>query len=75
MVSGGAERGHVREFDSGLPWRVMFPDEEHSAASSYLRELFASDCSVTTLRSYGFDLVRWFRFLDARLTSWSRPNV
>lgn len=46
----------------------------HPAASSYLQELFASDCSVTTLRSYGFDLLRWFRFLDSRLTLWEQAE-
>ena len=60
------EPGRVVEFESGLRWRVLFPDDEHVAASSYLRELAASDCSFGTLRSYAFDLLRWFRFLHCR---------
>jgi site-specific recombinase XerD len=47
---------------------------EHAAASSYLRELAASDCSPSTLRSYGFDLLRWFRFLHRRMTAWERAD-
>lgn len=66
--------GRVVEFDTGLPWRVLFPEQEHLAASSYLRELAASDCSPTTLRSYAFDLLRWFRFLHERLTAWDRAD-
>ena len=54
--------GRVESSPIGLPWRVIFPELEHAAASSYLRELAASDCSPLTLRSYAFDLLRWFRF-------------
>lgn len=63
------------EFESGLRWRVLFPEEEeHAAASSYLRDLAASDCSAGTLRSYAFDLLRWFRFLHRRMTPWERAE-
>lgn len=40
----------------------------------YLRELAASDCSAATLRSYAYDLLRWFRFLHRRTTSWERGD-
>jgi len=50
----------------------MFPEREHEAASGYLRELAAPDCSATTLRSYEFDLLRWFRFLHRQFTPWER---
>jgi hypothetical protein len=30
---------------------VLFPDSEHVAASEFLRDLAASDCSPATLRS------------------------
>jgi hypothetical protein len=43
-------------------------------ASEYLRELAASDCSPATLRSYAFDLLRWFRFLHRQLTPWERAE-
>ncbi|AQA03361.1 hypothetical protein BVC93_14125 [Mycobacterium sp. MS1601] len=38
------ELGRVESAESGLPWRVIFPDVEHTGATSYLRELAASDC-------------------------------
>jgi hypothetical protein len=36
--------GRVESSPSGLPWRVIFHVIEHAAASSYLRDLAASDC-------------------------------
>lgn len=69
-----ADLGRVTEFESGLRWRVLFPEVEHAAASLYLRELAASDCSPGTLRSYAFDLLRWFRFLHRRLVCWERAD-
>ena len=68
------EVGRVESAPSGLPWRVIFPDAEHLGATSYLRELAASDCSPLTIRSYAFDLLRWFRFLHERLISWERAE-
>lgn len=68
------ELGRVVQFETGLRWRVLFPDVEHEAASGYLRDLAASDCSSGTLRSYGFDLLRWFRFLHDRLVAWDRAE-
>jgi Phage integrase, N-terminal SAM-like domain len=44
------------------------------AASSYLRELAAPGCSSTTLRSYAYALLRWFRYLDERLIPWQRAE-
>jgi hypothetical protein len=37
--------------------RVIFPDVEHVAASSHLRELAASDCSPATIRSDAYALL------------------
>jgi hypothetical protein len=53
---------------------VIFPDVENEAATSYLRDLAASDCSPSTLRSYAYALLRWFRFLDEHLTRWERAE-
>jgi hypothetical protein len=50
--------GRVAEFEQGLRWRVLFPEQEHLAASGFLRDLAASDCSLGTLRSYDFGLLR-----------------
>lgn len=69
-----AEPGRVLEFASGLRRRVLFPEFEHEATSGYLRELAASDCSSSTLRSYAFDLLRWFRFLHRQFTPWERAE-
>jgi hypothetical protein len=55
--------GRVVKSQRGLPHRLVFPDSEHEEASSFLRDLSASDCSPATLRSYAYDLLRWFRFL------------
>ncbi len=66
--------GRVVEFETGLRWRVLFPELEHVAASGYLRDLAASDCSAGTLRSYAYDLLRWFRFLHGRWTPWDRAE-
>lgn len=44
--------GRVEPSPTGLPWRVISSLlTEHAAASSYLRELAASDCSSLTLRN------------------------
>ncbi|WP_255450588.1 tyrosine-type recombinase/integrase [Skermania sp. ID1734] len=67
-------RGRVGSAPSSPVWRVFHPDGEHSAATSYLRELSASDCSPLTLRSYAFDLLRWFRFIDGRHLEWQRAE-
>lgn len=66
--------GRVVESKQGLPYRLMFPDSEHPAVSSFLRDLSASDCSPATLRSYAYDLLRWFRFLHGRLTPWEKAE-
>lgn len=42
--------------------------------AAYLRELQAAGRSEPTLRSYGNDLLRWFRFLWAIQTPWSRAT-
>jgi site-specific recombinase XerD len=40
----------------------------------FLRELQAMGRSAATLRSYGMDLLRWWRFLDAVGVSWDRAS-
>lgn len=57
-----------------MPFRVIFPETEHDAASLFLRHLAASDCQPTTLRSYAYDLLRWFRFLNDRFIDWTRAE-
>jgi len=44
------------------------------AVSAYFAELQASSRSAATLRSYGMDLLRWFRFLWAVDVRWDRAT-
>lgn len=66
--------GRVVKSETGLPYRLVFPDTEHEAVTSFLRDLAASDCSPATLRSYAYDLLRWFRFLHGRFVPWERAE-
>jgi len=43
--------------------------------ASYLRDLQAAGRSPATLRSYGMDLLRWFRFLWAVDVGWDRATA
>jgi hypothetical protein len=48
------------------PYRLLGPDGgEVAAAASFFAELSACGRPATTQRSYGMDLLRWFRFLWA----------
>lgn len=40
--------------------------------TDYLLELVASDCSRLTIKSYAFDLLGWFRYLDRVEVRWDR---
>jgi integrase len=42
--------------------------------SVFFRELLASGCSAATVRSYGMDLLRWWRFLAAVDVVWDRAS-
>jgi site-specific recombinase XerD len=68
-----SQAGRVEEC-GGQRWRVVFPEVEHSAASSFLRDLAVSDVSPATVRSYAYALLRWFRFLHERLIGWERAE-
>ena len=43
-------------------------------AAAYFAELLACGRSATTLRSYGMDLLRWFRFLSALEVEWDQAT-
>lgn len=43
-------------------------------AAVFLRELLAAGRSALTLRSYGMDLLRWWRFLQAVDVGWDRAT-
>jgi hypothetical protein len=48
---------------------------EIEAASLYLRELLARDNMPETCRSYAYDLLGWFRFLDAGGLAWDQASL
>lgn len=65
----------VRTTDSSLAWRITV---DGAVIDDFLRELSANDCSPQTLRSYAFDLMRWWRFLAVLGRRWdavSRQDV
>ncbi len=68
--------GRVEEVLGELvPYRLVDASgAEVAAVSEFLRNLTASDCSPTTARSYAFELLGWFRFLNAVDVSWDRAS-
>jgi site-specific recombinase XerD len=64
--------------ETGDPWepyRLIDPaGVPVEAAAAFFRDLQAAGRSEATIRSYGMDLVRWFRFLSATGTSWNRAT-
>ncbi len=66
LVSTGVEREPYRLID--VAGHVVDP------VSVFLRELQAMGRSAATLRSYGMDLLRWWRFLDAVGVAWDQAS-
>lgn len=57
------------------PYRLLDADGVAVApVSAYFRELQAVDRSAATVRSYGMDLLRWFRFLWTIGVAWDRAT-
>lgn len=57
------------------PYRLLDPDGEVvPGATAFFSELQAAGRSVATLRSYGMDLLRWFRFLWAVGVAWDEAG-
>lgn len=57
------------------PYRLVDGDGAVvEAVTEYFRDLQAAGRSTATLRSYGLDLLRWFRFLWAIGISWERAT-
>lgn len=57
------------------PYRLVDGDGAViEAVAEYFRDLQAAGRSASTLRSYGLDLLRWFRFLWAIGVPWSRAS-
>lgn len=54
--------GGVGQVSGGVPWLVFFPDGVvHEGAAAWFGDLAASDLNPASFRSYGYDLLRWFR--------------
>lgn len=57
------------------PYRLTGPDGAVvEAVSAWFQDLLAAGRSGATLRSYGMDLLRWFRFLWATEVEWNRAT-
>ena len=61
--------------DPWEPYRIVDAGGEPVAAvAEFFRDLQAAGRSEATLRSYGHDLLRWFRFLWAAGVPWNRAT-
>jgi hypothetical protein len=70
LVGGLEETG-----DPWLPFRLVDPGGTPvEAASVFFRDLQAGCRAEATVRSYGMDLLRWFRFLWAIQIPWDRAT-
>jgi site-specific recombinase XerD len=68
--------GSLRETgDRWEPYRIVdAAGEPVAAVAEFFRELQAAGRPEATLRSYGHDLLRWFRFLWAVQIPWARAT-
>src|ERR1700757_3739269 len=57
------------------PYRLLGPaDQPVGAVASFFGDLLSAGRSEATVRSYGMDLLRWFRFLWAVEVAWDRAT-
>ena len=57
------------------PYRLVDGDGAVvDAATAYFRDLLAAGRAGSTVRSYGMDLLRWFRFVSAAGVAWDRAT-
>ena len=57
------------------PYRLLDPQgREVGAVAGFFGDLLAAGRSQATVRSYGMDLLRWFRFLWAVEVAWDRAT-
>ena len=71
-----AQLGSLRETgDAWVPWRLVDGDDATvEAVAAFLADLLAAGRSTATVRSYGMDLLRWFRFCWAVGVAWDRAT-
>jgi site-specific recombinase XerD len=69
--------GRLMETGTDLePYRLLDPvGEVVEPVADFFRDLQAMGRSTATLRSYGLDLLRWFRFLWALELAWDRAST
>ena len=67
--------GLIDTGDRAEPFRLIDPaGDPVPAVTAYFRELQARGQSMATLRSYGMDLLRWFRFCWAISLVWDQAT-
>src|SRR5947209_11669038 len=65
----------VETGDLWEPWRLLDPaGEVVGPVAVWLRDLQAAGRSALTQRSYGMDLLRWYRFLWAIAVPWNQST-
>jgi len=71
-----ARVGRVDETaDPARPYRLLGADGvEVAAVTEFLHDMLADDASPTSLRSYAYELLAWFRFLRAVDVPWDRAS-
>jgi site-specific recombinase XerD len=83
MIEAGGLAGLVVPRAGGLvatgdryePYRVVGPDGVPvEPVTEFFRDLLAGGRSESTVRSYGMDLLRWFRFCWAAGVAWDRAT-
>jgi integrase/recombinase XerD len=59
--------GSIAGSGAGVPYQLAFPADARAAAAAnaYLADLSDTFARPLTLRSYGYDILRWLRFLAA----------
>jgi len=55
-------------------WLIGVDGAGAEPVTAFFRDLLAAGRSEATLRSYGMDLLRWFRFLDAAGAAWDQAT-
>jgi integrase len=67
--------GRVVTAEGVVPWQLLgAEDRPVEPVQGFLRDLVAQDASPASVRSYAFDLLRWWRFLAAVDIAWDRAT-
>lgn len=67
--------GRVAAGDDVVSWTVLDPAGERvEPIAGFLRDLVARDASAATVRSYSYDLLRWWRWLRVVGVEWDRAS-